>query len=630
MPTVGWMQVPKSHEPMTSENEMSGHRKGGSKATHQVRLLVTTDLHSNALNFDYYQDRPLERFGLAKLATLIEGHRASGDAVFLLDNGDLIQGTPLAETRVQLYRDGERRSLHPLIRLMNYLGYDAATVGNHEFNYGLEYLRWVLGGAAFSYVCSNVFNLNSAESSGLATFLPPYAIIERQIGGHTFRLGVVGFVPPQIMQWDKLHLEGQVKVLDIQVAAKMFVPQLLARRVDAVVALSHSGLTLGSPGLIHENSSFSLTRIPDIDVIVAGHTHDLFPSEEFAGLEDLGVDIATGCMGDKAVVMPGFWGSHLGVVTLGLERDDGRWRVVERTARVESTVGVAPHKEIERLVRAEHELTRQRMTAAVGRTEERIHTYFARVCESPAVELINESQLWYAQQVVAATEFAHLPVLSVSPPFRAGFAGPSDFTDIPLGDIAMKHIADLYLYPNSFACVLVDGALIRQWLERSAENFNRIDLSTIEPQALVSADFPAYNFDTFLGLDVVFDVTQDVGQRVKSLAWQGQPLDPNQSFVVATNSYRANGGGRFVGLNGNSIIFESPRVSSDVVLEYIRACGPVRPKGRRCWRIEPFAACGPITFDAPQASLGLQPPWLVCESPSQGLDRGVIRYQVRW
>ena len=610
------------------------HRDGGTgadsagRARHVVRLLVTTDLHANALNFDYYQDRSLERFGVAKLATLIDRHRQVGDTVFLLDNGDLIQGTPLADIRAQMFRQGDRSGIHPLIRLMNYLGYDAATVGNHEFNYGLDYLRWVLGGASFSYVCSNIINIG--EHNGLQTFLPPYAVIERKIGGHPFRLGVVGFVPPQIMQWDKIHLEGHVKVLDIQVAAKIFVPQLLSRRVDAIVALSHAGLISGASGFVHENSSFALTRLPDIDVIVAGHTHDLFPSEEFGGFDALGVDWKQGLIGGKAVVMPGFWGSHLGVATLEIERREGGWDIVARQAAVESTEDVQPSAAIERLIRAEHNHTRQRMKAPVGSTDVRLHTYFSRVCVSPAVTLINTSQLWYAEQVLAGTEFADLPLLAVAPPFRAGFAGPNDFTDIPRGEIAMQHISDLYLYPNSFACVLVDGAGIVQWLERSAENFSQIDLASADPQPLVNGGFPVYNFDTFLGLEVIFDVTQDVGQRVKSLLWRGRPVSPETRFVVATNSYRANGGGRFPGLNGNSIIFESPQVSVDVVLEFIRASGCPRLGSSGAWAIEPCHAPGGVYFDAPATSLGLQPPWLVCENPVPDVDRGTVRYWARW
>jgi 2',3'-cyclic-nucleotide 2'-phosphodiesterase/3'-nucleotidase len=587
---------------------------------------VTTDLHSNAVNYDYYQDKSLDRFGLAKVATLVEAHRTSGDTIFLLDNGDLIQGTPLADTRAQMYKDGDRSGSHPMIRLMNHMGYDAATVGNHEFNYGLDYLRWVLGGAAFSYVCSNI--LNVGEHDGLMTLLPPYAIIERIIDGAVFRLGVVGFVPPQIMQWDKVHLNGHVKVLDIQVAAKMFVPQLRARKVDAVVALSHSGLVFGAPGIAQENSSFALTRINDIDVVVAGHTHDLFPSEDFAGLEDLGVDLENGTIGDKAVVMPGFWGSHLGVVKLEVSRIGDRWRILSKTSGLEPTDGVAPHPEIERLIRAEHHTTQVRMRASVGRTSTRLHTYFARVCESSAVDLINESQLWYARRVLAGTEHANLPLLAVSPPFRAGFAGPGDFTDIPIGEVAMQHIADLYLYPNSFACVLANGSQIMIWLERAAENFALIDPKSPEPQSLLNLAFPTYNFDTFSGIEYSFDVTKDVGQRVKDVVWQGAPLQRDMVFVVATNSYRANGGGRFPGLTGNSIIYESPQVSSDVLLEYIRACGEIQLEKQQNWRISPFRALGTVFFEAPAAGLGLGPKWLVCENPQDALDRGTLRYRV--
>lgn len=592
----------------------------------RVQILATTDLHSNALSYDYYKDLESDRFGLAKLATLIESIRASEETVFLIDNGDLIQGTPLAETQVLRFKSGDRAGLHPMVRVMNELRYDAATVGNHEFNYGLEYLQWVLQGASFSYINSNILNLS--PGLGLQTFLPPFAILQRTICGVPFRLGVLGFVPPQIMQWDKIHLSGVVQVLDIQVAAKMFLPQLLARGVDAVVALSHSGLVMGAPGVVNENSSFALTKVPEIDVIVAGHTHELFPSADFAHFEAVGVELETGTIAGKAVVMPGFWGSHLGVATLEIALENGRWKVDSRRAKVESTSGVPAHPRVIDLVRAEHSFTQERMRAAVGRTRTRLHTYFARITDSAAIQLINDAQIWYARRALAGTEFQELPVLAASPPFRAGFAGESDYTDIPNGEIAMQHIADLYLYPNSFVCVRMRGAQVLQWLERAGENFNRIDVTCSGSQSLINTDFPTYNFDIFKGIEYVFDLAEAVGQRVKSPCFNGQPLAPDMEFIVATNSYRANGGGRFPGLDGSSIIYEAPEVSSEVLLAFIRERKEVGESPLQNWSIKPFQAAGPVYFDSPARSFGLAPSWLHCETFPNGIDGGTLRYRI--
>ena len=600
--------------------------KTAPEAIHKIHVLATTDLHCNALNYDYYRDRALDQFGLAKIATLLGEIRNESNTVFLFDNGDLIQGTPLAETRVMRFKIGDYSGHHPMIRLMNHLAYDAATVGNHEFNFGLEYLRWVMSGAAFSYVNSNI--LNVSELDGLQTFLPPYAILERKIDGIPFRLGVVGFVPPQIMQWDRIHLQGQVKVLDIQVAAKMFVPQLKARKVDAIVALSHSGLVFGTPGAVNENSSFALSRIADIDVIVAGHTHDVFPSADFEHLNQLGVSLEQGTINSKAVVMPGFWGSHLGVAELEVQRQDNAWKILARNAKVLSTRGIAADPAVEQLVHVEHVQTQVRMRSAVGSTLGRLHTYFARIMPSEAVQLTNQAHIWYAERMLAQTEWSELPILAVSAPFRAGFAGYRDFTDIHPGEIAMQHIADLYVYPNSFACVLVDGQLIRQWLERSAENFNQINRESTETQWLVNKDFPSYNFDTFLGISYVFDVEQEVGKRVKGLCFRGVEIDPSMQFVVATNSYRANGGGKFPGLDGSSIIYEAPEVSAEVLLEYIRFCCQVKVELELNWSILPFQAKGPVYFESPQNSRGLAPAWLVCENLQ---EKGVeLRYKVEF
>lgn len=580
----------------------------GSSKRQRVYVLATTDLHSNALNYDYYRDRVVDQFGLAKIATLIREVRQRGEPVFLFDNGDLIQGTPLAETRVLQYKSGDHSGLHPMIQLMNHLRYDAATVGNHEFNYGLDYLRWVLGGAEFVYLNSNI--LNVSDRVGLQSFLPPYAVIEKETGSIPISLGVVGFVPPQIMQWDKAHLEGKVKALDIQVAAKMFVPQVRKRNVHGLVALSHSGLVIEPPGAVNENSSYALTKMPGVDVIVAGHTHDLFPDQEFEIFSDQGVDVEKGVIGGKAVMMPGFWGSHLGISTLDFELEDGRWELAERSAEVVSTKGVPECSDIMELIQTEHVQTQKRMRSPVGHTESRLHTYFARVADSEAIQLTNQAHIWYAKRLIAETEFADYPMLAVSPPFRAGFAGLHDYTDIQEGRVAMQHIADLYVYPNSFACVLLDGGQIRLWIERAAENFNQIDPLAEDEQFLINDAFPTYNFDIFEGIEYVLDITRPAGQRLVELTRQGRPIDSTEQFLIVTNSYRANGGGRFPGLDGTSIIYEAPEVSAEVLMAYIRHQGKLKITADENWRIRPFACRGPVRFRSPRKGLGLEPVWL--------------------
>jgi 2',3'-cyclic-nucleotide 2'-phosphodiesterase/3'-nucleotidase len=230
--------------------------------------------------------------------------------------------------------------------------------------------------------------------------------------------------------------------------------------------------------------------------------------------------------------------------------------------------------------------------------------------------------------MLAGTEFEGLPILAASPPFRAGFAGQSDYTDIPIGEIAMQHIADLYLYPNSFVCVRIRGSQVLQWLERSAENFNRIDAACAHPQYVINSEFPTYNFDIFKGIEYVFDLEEDVGQRVKSPQYAGQPLDSGMEFIVATNSYRANGGGRFPGLDGSSIIYEAPEVSAEVLLAYIRERSEVGDTAAPSWSIKPFTAAGPVIFECPCRSFGLAPAWLRCEKPPKGIDEGTLQYRM--
>ena len=177
---------------------------------------------------------------------------------------------------------------HPVIAAMNSLDYPAATLGNHEFNYGLEVLERAYAGAHFPVVCANIRRRDGSD------WFPPSVVVERIVfdnsgAARTLRVGVIGFAPPQIAQWDETHVRGRLMTLDIVEAAAAEV-RALKSRVDLIVALCHSGISRLASKLGEENAGLDLARIEGIDALFLGHQHLLLPGDDFAGIT--GVDAA--------------------------------------------------------------------------------------------------------------------------------------------------------------------------------------------------------------------------------------------------------------------------------------------------------------------------------------------------
>ena len=573
----------------------------------KLRILGTTDLHMNLLAWDYYQDKPTEEYGLARTATLIKAARAENRNTLLFDNGDLLQGNPLGDyvARIKPLQPGQ---LHPAYKVMNALRYDAANVGNHEFNYGLPFLRGALPGAAFPYVNANVV-LDEGVDKGKPAFTP-YVILDRRFTDEAgaeqrLKIGVIGFVPPQIMQWDRLSLAGRVTVRDIPQTARELLPKMRAEGADVVVVIAHSGFEFGETVFFAENTVARLAEVPGVDAIVFGHSHGEFPGRFFNRHPK--VDMGRGTINGVPAVMAGFWGSHLGVIDLQLDKSGGLWKTVDSRAELRPVFDRAAKKPVAEpdpavadLVRTEHEGTLAYVRAEVAQSSSPIHSFFAQVADDPSVQLVSLAQLAYGQRALAGTPFAGLPLLSAAAPFKTGGrGGASNYTHIPAGPLAVRNVADLYVYPNTVNIVRLSGAQVREWLEMSAQAFNRIDPKGAPEQDLVNASFPSFNFDTLDGVNYRIDVTQAArydrngklvapdARRIIDLRFKGQAIDEAAFFAVVTNNYRASGGGSFPGLDGSNVILSAPDENREALLQYLQATRRVEPAADGNWRIQP-------------------------------------------
>lgn len=580
----------------------------------KLRIMETTDVHMNLLDYDYYQDKATDQYGLARAVTLIRAARGEVANSMLFDNGDLLQGSPMGDlvAKVHPLQDGQT---HPAYKVMNQLAYDAANLGNHEFNFGLPFLQRALKGANFPYVNANVLlDDKDKDSARPRHAFTPYVLLERTFRdvegrAHPVKVGVIGFVPPQIMQWDRANLVGQVVTRDMVEMASKYVPEMRANGAQIVVAIAHSGFEKGEIGQFAENAVSRLAEVPGVDAILFGHAHAEFPSAAFASYPK--VDAARGTINGVASVMPGRWGDHLGVIDLTLDNRAGSWRVVHSQSTIRPIFDRGAKKSIaaadpmvEKAVAEEHALTLAFVRDKVAMSSAPIYSYFALVEDDPSVQIVSNAQIAYVKRAMQGTEYEKYPVLSAAAPFKSGGRqGWSYYTDIPAGPLAIKHTADLYIYPNTLKAVLLTGAEVREWLEMSAGQFNQIDPGGAAQQAVINNAFPSFNFDTIDGVTYELDLTGPAkyavngkvavasANRVKNLRFEGAPINPDARFLVATNNYRAYGGGNFPGLSERKVVFDAPEENRQVLVEYLQMSGTlapgkmVNPTADRNWRI---------------------------------------------
>ncbi|MCW7761604.1 bifunctional 2',3'-cyclic-nucleotide 2'-phosphodiesterase/3'-nucleotidase [Photorhabdus luminescens] len=579
-------------------------------ATVDLRVMETSDVHSNLIDFDYFKDKPTEQFGLVRTASLIKAAKAEASNTILVDNGDLIQGSPLADYAVA--KGLKKGEVHPAHQLMNTMGYTVGNFGNHEFNFGLDYLKKAIAGAKFPYINANIMDTKTGKN-----YFTPYIIVDtpvkdREGKNRTIKIGYIGFVPPQIVIWDKVNLDGKVVVNDITETAKKFVPQMKKAGADLIIAIPHSGFSRKPYKAMAENSVYYLSEVKGIDAIMFGHSHGVFPSQEFADIK--GVDVAKGTVNGIPAVMPGQWGDHLGVVDMVINNEGGAWKVTQAKAearpiydKINKKALVERDSELAKIIDKAHQGTLGFMGKLIGKASANMYSYLALIQNDPTVQIVNDAQADYARRFIQGDpDLADIPVLAAAAPFKVGGRknAPAEFVEVEKGDLTFRNAADLYLYSNTLAVVKVTGADVLEWLECSAGMYNQIDPNSTQPQYLLNWNgFRTYNFDMISGVNYKIDLTQpakyDVdcqiinqgANRIKELTYQGKPIDPQAKFLIATNNYRAYGG-KFAGTGEDHIAFASPDENRAILAAYIvkmsKQKGIVTTKAENNWSIMPI------------------------------------------
>lgn len=589
----------------------------------RLRLIATSDLHACLLPYDYRANRAGIGQSLDQIARQIAAARAEAPNNLLLDNGDFLQGNPLADYVADSPR---RRRPHPVITAFNTLGYDAATLGNHEFNYGLPFLTNALAAARFPVVSANIATRLGKSPARDTTFVPPYTILSRRVidnagRHHRLRVGVIGFAPPQIEVWDRDHLAGRIRMRDILASARAWLPRMKAQGADIIVALAHSGIGALEAEDGMENAATALAALPEIDAVIAGHCHQAFPGPDVPPAP--GVDPRLGRLAGKPAVMPGHSGSHIGLIDLVLTRNHSgrnRWSVRSHSTRLgtPSPEPALAARLLRRAVAPDHRAALAWSRRVVGETRMPLHSHFATIAPSAAISLIAAAKRAHVHKALIGTSWGNLPLLASAAPFRSGGrGGPSNFTDIPSGALRMRHISDLYAFPNMLVTLCLTGAEIADWLEKSAALFRQITPGSRDA-ALHDVAIPSFTFEVIPDLDYAIDLSQPArfdangrlvapdAHRIVGLTHNGQPVDPGARYLLVTNNHRASrAAAEATGAPPEIILAKGSRTQS-ILRDHFMAQRQIGTAPRRNWHFLPMPGTTVTVMSGPLAGAHLE------------------------
>ncbi|MFL5402909.1 MAG: 5'-nucleotidase C-terminal domain-containing protein [Gemmatimonadales bacterium] len=514
--------------------------------TAHVVIVATTDIHGQATDWNYLKGQAFAG-GLTRVATAVDSLKALYPGqVVVVDAGDLLQGNPFATYFARV----KPQDPHPIIEAMNLVGYDVATPGNHEFDWGLGVMRRAISAAAFPYVSGNLYN-------GDTLLYPPFAVLQRE----GVRIGVAGFTTPGVMLWDRDQLKGRIRLERIPTAASR-VLEAMRRQVDVAVVLVHSGMdepaSYDTTGIGAENVAAGLARLTvRPDLVVVGHSHR---------------EMRDSVLGGVHFVQPRPYGSSISVTHIQLVKDGERWRPVRIRSDLVSLAPIAPAPRVTQRLEPAHRTVLEWVATPIGQAESRMAAAAARAEPTPIINFINGVQRKRTGAQLSAT-----PAFDLS-------AG------LDSGTIRLGQVLALYPFDNTLRAVRITGAQLKDYLEHSARYFRA------DPVGRISIDdsIPGYNYDIVAGAHYEIDLRRAPGDRIRALSVGGRTVTPDASFTLALNSYRQSGAGGYTMLRGAPVVYDKGEHISDLLVEEIRSRRHIDPAdyGASEWRIvpEPMAA----------------------------------------
>jgi 2',3'-cyclic-nucleotide 2'-phosphodiesterase (5'-nucleotidase family) len=521
------------------------------RATVELIVASTTDVHGWLRGWDYYTNAADTSRGLTRAATIVDSLRAAHPGrVILVDAGDLLQGNPLAYAAARVSSD----TTSPVVAAMNTMRYDAAAIGNHEFNYGVPFLDRAVNQARFPFLSANTYRVDGTRR------YRAWTMVERAGA----RVAIVGGTTPGVNVWDRDNVRGRVTVRAIIPDVRASVREARDAGADVVVVVLHSGLSgtssydTATTGTASENVTAQVAReVEGIDLIVFGHSHR---------------EVADTTIGVSLLVQPRNWAGSVAVAHLELRREGGRWRVGAKRGEVIRTAGRREADAVLAATARAHADAVAYVATAVGRTRVAWRADSSRVTDTPIVDFILETQ-----RRVAATQLASTAAFSLD-------------ASLDTGAITVAELARLYPYDNTLRAVRISGKQLRDYLEFSARYFGTA--GTDEPA--VDPSVPGYNYDMVAGAQYTIDVSRPAGSRITRLEVDGRAVRDDDSFTLALNNYRQTGGGGYAMLAGAPVLYESTADIRQLLIDEVRRRGTLEPADvfTRNWNLVPSTAIG--------------------------------------
>lgn len=542
------------------------------KKRYSFTVMGTTDLHGNVFNWDYFTDREFDDkdhndVGLAKISTLVNEIREERGRrnTLLIDAGDTIQGTQLSYYYAKIDPiTAKHGPVHPMAQAMNSIGYDAAALGNHEFNYGIPVLRKFEEQCDFPLLGANALDAKTQKPA-----FPPYFMKRlRTPHGRDVKVAVLGLTNPGIAIWDKANVQGKMTFPGLEEQAAKWVPKLRSMGADVVIVSAHSGSSgTSSYGdqlpYVENAAGLVAEQVPGIDAILVGHAHTEIP-EYFVENKETG----------KKVVLsePLKWGQRLTLFDFDLVWAKGRWTVEKVGAQVLNSNTAAEDKKVVRLLADEHKKVVAYVNQVIGTSTQAMSTAEGPYKDVAIIDLISHVQAETVKEALKGGQYAALPVLSQASCF-------SRTAGIPAGEVTIKDAAGLYPFENTLEARLITGAQLKEYLEFSARYYVQTAAGApVDPAKLTNADnTPDYNYDALYGVTYEIDIAKPVGSRIAKLSFDGKELDPKAEFVLAVNNYRASGGGNFPHVAGAKQLWANSDEIRNTIIQWVQAKGTVDP-----------------------------------------------------
>ena len=518
-----------------------------------VVILATSDMHANIWGYAYEDDAETTNNGMARLYTYIQQVRGEDPDAFLVDAGDDIQGTILTD---DIYNKTPEEP-HPVMAAMNVMSYDAMTLGNHEFNWGISAMQQILGQAEFPVLAANILDQDGNYLTGAG-----WTIVER--GG--VRLAVIGVCTPDIVIWDggKEGIDDLV-CLPASEGVKRAIEEI-GDQADILMVCAHMGM---EPEFDEDGGSDSARKIldenPEVDLLQAAHVHitvnEVYKDVPVGGVRNAGREI---CRFD-----------------LTLDRDN---QITASSVEIIDMDGVEPSEEIRGLdlVKEAHEKTIRFIKGGTGDDGEEgapMGTTTAgfqpeneirglpegKLRDTAVIDLINKIQMENAGTDVSACAL-----------FK-------DTSNLPAGNINYGNIFDIYKFDNTLYRVKMTGAELKAYMEWSAECYNQWKPGDINIS--FDPEYPGYLYDMFSGVDYEINLSKPKGERIENVMFHGQPLSDDQILTLAVNNYRYSSALKTYKLAENKREWESSNAIRDMIVSYFAEHSPVTPEVDHNWKI---------------------------------------------